>query len=290
MSRVPSDLSAVDASDVRIVAVDMDGTLLNDAKELPEGLWDVVRELEQRGIEFVPASGRQYWTLRNLFAPVADGTTIIAENGALVMKDHEQVYIDQMDIDTAVEAVKRVRQVVDEGADTGIVVCCAQSAYIERGDEAFQKIVREYYNHTEVVPDLLERLEDIRGGRVEDTLLKLAQWAKSDIISLSEFTMGHAIESHQRVVSGANWADLQEKTVNKGRAIEALQRRLGVGPTQTMVFGDFNNDIEMLERADFSFAMLNASDDVHAVARYIAPSNNEAGVLSVIRELLFASK
>lgn len=280
-----TDLTTLDASAVKIIATDMDGTLLNDAKELPDGLWEVIQALREKGIEFVPASGRQYWTLRNLFAPVAEGMTIISENGALVMKDSEQLYIDSMDVDTAIETVKHVRQVVSEGADTGIVVCCANSAYIERSDEEFQKIVREYYNRTEVVPDLVQHLEDIRSGVVEDTLLKMAQWARSGIVSLSEFTMGHAIESHQRVVSGSNWADLQEKTVHKGHAIEALQRKLGVGPAETMVFGDFNNDIEMLERADFSFAMVNAGQDIHDVSNYVAPSNNEAGVLTVVRAL-----
>lgn len=285
MTPTPSDLATVDASEVKIVAVDMDGTLLNDAKELPEGLWDVVDALCQRGIEFVPASGRQYWTLRNLFAPVAGGMTIIGENGSIVMKDGELIFQDSMSIEAAIEVVRRVRERVAQGVDTGLVVCCAKSAYIERNDEAFQATARQYYNRTEVVPDLLERLEEMRDGRYEDTLLKLAQWAPAGIQDITSYTMGHAVGAHQWVVSGDNWADLQKAGVNKGQAIEALQKRLGVGPNETMVFGDYGNDIEMLERAHFSFAMLNAGPDIHAVSNYVAPSNNDAGVLTVLREV-----
>lgn len=284
MSITPTDLSSVDVSGVRIVAIDMDGTLLNDAKEMPEGLWDVIRALQAQGIECVPASGRQYWTLRNLFAPVAQGMTIIAENGSVVMKDGEEIFIDGMDCDTAIEVVRRVREKRGNGANTGLVVCCAKSAYIERADAEFENTVREYYHHTEIVPDLVEHLEGMRDGRVDDSLLKLAQWAEKDIVSIAEYTMGFAADTHQWVVSGAHWSDLQEKSVNKGLGIEALQKALGVGPESTMSFGDFHNDIEMLERSEFSFAMANAEPEVIAVSNYVAPSNNDAGVVVVLKE------
>lgn len=285
MMRTPTDLSTLDASGVKIVAVDMDGTLLNDAKEMPDGLWDIVRALRERGIEFVPASGRQYWTLRDLFAPVAQGMTIIGENGSVVMKDGEEVFLDGIDCDTAIEVALRVREMVAKGYNTGLVACAAKSAYIERDDATFQETVREYYHRTHVVPDLVEHLRAIRDGKGDDTLLKLAQWGEVGVKDITEQTMGPAQHTHQWVVSGAHWADLQASTVNKGHAIEALQQRMGVGPAQTMVFGDFNNDIEMLVRADFSFAMANAGEDIHAVSNYVAPSNNDAGVVVVLKEL-----
>lgn len=285
MTRTPTDLSTLDASGVKLIAADMDGTLLNDAKELPDGLWDLIQALRDKGVTFVPASGRQYWTLRRLFSPVAEGMTIIGENGALVMRDNDELFRDGMDCETAIEVVKRVRKEVRAGVDTGIVVCCAKSAYIERADQGFQDTVREYYNHTEVVPDLVEHVERMLSGQVEDHLLKLAQWASDGIVDITLRTMEPFMESHQRVVSGANWTDLQSRSVNKGHAIAALQDSLGIGPAQTMVFGDFNNDIEMLLKADFSFAMLNAADDVHDVSHFVAPSNNDAGVVQVVRRL-----
>lgn len=285
MSRIPTDVSTLDASQVKLVAADMDGTLLNDAKELPEGLWEVIEGLRSRGIAFVPASGRQYWTLRRLFEPVAEGMTIIGENGALVMRDNVELFRDGMDVDVAIEVVKRVRDVACRGVDTGLVVCCAKAAYIERPDEGFHTTMSEYYTSNQVVPDLVEHLEGMRDGLVDDHLLKLAQWAPSGIAAITLETMRPFVQTHQRVVSGANWADLQAATVNKGHAIASLQEAMGIGAAETMVFGDFNNDIEMLLRADFSFAMLNAGEDIHEVSNYVAPSNNDAGVVEVLRRL-----
>ena len=70
--------------DIRLIAMDMDGTLLDDDKNFPEGLWDVWDACRARGITLVPASGRQAWTLAEMFSVVGDDLTIIAENGAFV--------------------------------------------------------------------------------------------------------------------------------------------------------------------------------------------------------------
>jgi len=61
----------------------MDGTLLDDDSELHEHFWPLVHELNRRGILFCPASGRQYFNLRERFADIADEIVFIAENGTM---------------------------------------------------------------------------------------------------------------------------------------------------------------------------------------------------------------
>ena len=103
---------------------------------------------------------------------------------------------------------------------------------------------------------------------------------------LAEATLAHFADTHQYAISGANWADLQIRGVDKGSAVRDLQRFLGVDRSQTAVFGDAGNDMSMMSEGDLSFAMANASQDVIEAARFIAPSNNEAGVAQVLRALL----
>ena len=69
---------------IKLIASDLDGTLLkNGAQELPPDIFPIIRELRQKGIRFVAASGRQYYNLRLLFKPVMDEIFYIAENGSL---------------------------------------------------------------------------------------------------------------------------------------------------------------------------------------------------------------
>jgi hydroxymethylpyrimidine pyrophosphatase-like HAD family hydrolase len=76
------------------------------------------------------------------------------------------------------------------------------------------------------------------------------------------------------------------RTANKGTALRGLQQALGITPAQTMVFGDYLNDLEMLDAAEWSFAMANAHPQVVRRARHLAPSNNDNGVLRTISRVL----
>ena len=69
-----------------------------------------------------------------------------------------------------------------------------------------------------------------------------------------------------------------------------LQSKHGISADETMVFGDFNNDLEMLQEAFFSYAMDNAHDNVKKVARFSTKSNDEQGVESILEELLIAKR
>ena len=92
--------------------------------------------------------------------------------------------------------------------------------------------------------------------------------------------------SHKVVVSSEHWLDVNTRTANKGRAVTALQNALGIAPAQTMVFGDFLNDLEMMDTADYAFAMHNAHPLLHERAKFVAPSNNENGVVRTIASVL----
>ena len=76
------------------------------------------------------------------------------------------------------------------------------------------------------------------------------------------------------------------KNINKGVAIREIQELLGINYEETVVFGDYLNDLEMMESGYYSYAMKNAHDDLKKVARFIAKSNDENGVVEAIKELI----
>ena len=298
-----SDPASYAGAQIRLVAVDMDGTLLDDEKNFPPGLDELLDHLEQHGVVFVPASGRQVWTLIDMF-PGRPGLTFIGENGAIVMRDGREISSAPLDLATVRESVSLIRQYalprpgataaredagegsLRENFDGGLVVCGKNCAYVERTDEAFLAAVAPYYTRTQCVDDLMRVIDEIEQGRIDEAIIKLAVYSAGDVTALADQTLGRFARSHQFAISAANWADLQDRGVDKGRALRALQDYLGVTPGQTAVFGDAGNDLSMIAQAEFSFAMENASADVRAAARFLAPSNNEAGVVKVLQVLL----
>jgi len=271
--------------DIRLVAIDLDGTLLDSDKRLDPDFPAVLRELRRRGVAVVPASGRQWESIRRVVVPDHDTEAgadllreldVIAENGALLARGEEVVAIDPTPRGTRATVLDGVARYEAAGGNAGVVVCGRRSAYTHRADEEFLAVARPYY-------PLLEVVEDLRA--VDDDDLKLAVWdpsgAEDGVLPALGTIPGARLLSSARV-----WVDVMSPTADKGRALGELQDALGIAPEQTMAFGDYPNDIGMLRRAAWSFAMANAHPDTVAVARHRAPGNDERGVTRTIREVL----
>ena len=283
----PTDPARYAGADLRLAAVDMDGTLLDDDKNFPPGMDELLDQMDARGVTFAPASGRQVWTLIDMF-PGRPGMTVIGENGGIVMRDGVEVSSHPVDTPTVREVIRLVREAtsVPDGIDGGLVMCGKQFAYVERTDEGFVEGVMPYYHRTKRVEDQNAIIDAIEAGQIDDAIVKLAVYVIGPVEPLAQATLANFADTHQYAISGANWADLQIRGVDKGSAVRDLQRFLGVERAQTAVFGDAGNDLSMMGVADLSFAMANASADVVEAARFVAPSNNEAGVIQVLRALL----
>ncbi|MFZ3554332.1 Cof-type HAD-IIB family hydrolase [Streptomyces sp. BH055] len=265
--------------DIRLVVTDMDGTLLDGDGNVPDSLWPLLAELSERGIAFCPASGRQYATLAAQFGAVDDGGMVyVAENGAYVVRGGAELSSDPLEPSVVEWIVKSMRELVREGgADAGVVVCGKRSAYVERSDEAFMAQVRTYYAAHEIVDD---------ATAVEDEFVKVALFDFGSAQDTTAPLLAPLADSHQVVVSSHHWIDVMNPAANKGVAVRRLQDALGITPAQTMVFGDYRNDLEMLDTADWSYAMANAHPDVLARARLRAPANTENGVVRTVRDVL----
>jgi len=261
---------------IRLIAADMDGTLLDSEKRLPKEFPEIVRRLKEKGVRFVIASGRQAATLMSDMGELADELTYIAENGAVIAEGGRQLYVDPMD-------PKDVRRILEETKDLpGIhaVLCCADRAVIgASAPEEFCRNVKMYYESTEIVPDLLHALDTVGG------VCKIAFYDEGDA-EHHEYPILKRLFADKLpvILSGYNWVDLMKPGVHKGGAMKRLQELMGVPREECMAFGDYLNDKEMLEAVRASYAMGNALEEVKAVARYVAPTNDENGVMRVIKE------
>ena len=156
--------------DIKLVVADMDATLLDADGQIPAGFWPMLDRLNQKGVTFVPASGRQYQTLQQMFSRSVRPMSFIAENGNIVSLDGNVIETHTVSRDL----VKQVIDICDKAAETGeynigLVVCGLNAAYIQRTDEEFIAEVSKYYAKVEPVNNLREVLD-----YVDEKFLKLA--------------------------------------------------------------------------------------------------------------------
>lgn len=259
---------------IKFIAADMDGTLLDEQGQLDPFFFDLYRQLEEKNILFAAASGRQYYSLLQTFSSVQDSMMFIAENGTLVMHKGQELYSCTMNKQVAQAVVQQAR-LIDEAH---IVLCGKKSAYIETDHPQALAEIKKYYHRYEVVDDLLS---------VDDEFIKVAvchfDGSEENLYPDFHRQFGH---EQKVVVSAKVWLDVMHGHASKGAAINHLQKTIGFDFEQTMSFGDYLNDIEMLEASYHSYAMENAHEEVKKVSRFSALSNKDAGVLKVIQALI----
>lgn len=260
---------------IKLIASDMDGTLLTSDKRLPRDFAQVVRALHRQGVSFCIASGRQYASLRRDMEELVPELIFIAENGALIMELDKQLFIDPLDacdLPRIVRAAKELDRVYP-------VICRSDCALVDRSaSEAFIAELRMYYEQTFVVDDLAGASSGFHD------VCKVAFYDAGDAAAHALPVLQERLGDHHAVIlSGANWVDVMKPGVNKGRAMKMLQQLKALSPDQCMAFGDYLNDLELLESVTQSYAMENALPELKRIARHIAPSNDENGVLRVVK-------
>lgn len=265
-------------SKVKMVVTDMDGTLLNSDSEVSNNFLHLYSELKKHKLRFVAASGRPYSSITNKLNTIKDEITIVAENGAYVKHGNKELLLTNLPNIRTEQILLQLRNI--KGAFT--VLCGKKSAYIESNDKRFIDMFVEYYAKYKIVNDLT-RVNN-------DTFFKIAVY-HFDCSELHIYPAVKHLKSEMQVkVSGANWLDLSDPYANKGHAINFLQERWGISKNETMVFGDYNNDLEMMDQGFFSYAMENAHSNIKKAARFKTKSNNEEGVEFILEKLLKAKE
>jgi Cof subfamily protein (haloacid dehalogenase superfamily) len=251
--------------DIKLIVTDMDGTFLNSDYEVSPNFSAIFKELKKRNILFVPASGRQMPGITQYFA----------ENGGYVVYKNEELFADKLDHQFIVDITAAIREIPGARA----VLSAKKKAYYESDDQQFVDYFTRYYTENQKVNDL--------GEEVDDDVFKIAVYhPEGSEKNLYPFLEKFRENNLEVVVSGKYWLDIMNKDINKGNALEKLQNLLNISPSQTMSFGDYMNDITMLEKSKYSYAMENAHPSVKVAASFSTLSNDDFGVLKTISEYL----
>jgi len=268
----------MDLSQVKLVVTDMDGTLLNSEGKVSANFLSLFEELKRLDLTFVAASGRQYHSIVDKLHMIKDEIVIIAENGGITKQGGVTLqynYFPKEEVRHLVPLLRNIKDIYP-------VICGENKAYIETKEERFINLLSEYYSSFELVDDLL----DVDN----DNFFKIAVYNFENSEKNIYPHLQHLNGNIQVKVSGRHWVDLSHINTHKGFALKNLQQQLNVSEEETMVFGDYNNDLEMLSLAYYSFAMENAHPNVKNTARFVTKSNDEEGVETILQQLIKEKK
>ena len=272
---------------IKLIASDMDGTLLDQNSEVPPETFELIEELYKRGVHFVASSGRRYDTLRWLFEPVADKIDYVASLGT-------QVYVENEVIDREVfssASIRKLFELTSEFDCIHLVVYDRTHTYLLDDQSSF---VREL--DKDILADYERKLVFVSG--IVDQVPKDVDFVAATIACPG--TEEDMERCRQKVAAACpdvytmsvvpQWFDVLPKGVSKLTGFETLLERTGISPEEVLVFGDGENDVEILSKVPHSVAVANAIPEVKQVAKHHVGASADDGVAHALLELVRATK
>jgi len=261
---------------VKLIAVDMDGTFLRTGNHYDRERFERLHtEMKNQGIEFVIASGNQYYQLKSFFPTLENELSFVAENGAYVLPKNKPLFVGEMDM----QDVARITQALREMSEIDFLICGEKSAYAftDVNQKFYERIQNYYHRHAQITS-----LDE-----VDDKLFKFAIHCPIDKTEeyVAKFSTLFPTEI-STTSSGHGDIDLIIPGLHKASGLARLGEVFGIAPSEMMTFGDGGNDVEMLKYAGYGVVMENAHPNLARLTPYKAPHHNDDGVLEVIEAYL----
>ncbi len=272
----------------KLVAFDLDGTLLNDEKKILDKNLDIIHNLMENGVEVIISTGRGYVSCERLVKDIKDDITCICNNGAIArtLHSYEEIFATYMD---PLE-VKNILELADKIGTTPLIH------------------VNGFYNNIDVVyrkdnlkfsPENRNKNSSLRYKEINsyndydfDDVLALAFF--DDKIKTKElyektkniYNEGFSYHFMENTSSDNSLVEYMAKDINKWNGIKKYAKLKSISEEEIIVFGDDNNDYEMIKNAKVGVAMSNATDKVKSVADIVLDTdNNENSIYNLLNKL-----
>ena len=271
---------------IRLVALDLDGTLIGDDLRLPPRTAATIRAAVARGVHVALVTGRMTSSALPYARELGLRDPLVGLQGALVREMPvpgsarlgRLLLHDPLSADVARDAITWCRAI-------GLTphVNHLERMVVPAGDERAEDYSRWNFGRVVLVPDLdawvrapVTKIIAVGTPPIADEALGRA---RADFAGRADATVSHPM-----------FLEFLAPGVNKGRAVRFLARRLGVDLRDTLAIGDQRNDVEMIAEVGMGVAMAGAPDAVRAVARLVAPPLAEEGAAQVIEELVLGGR
>lgn len=259
---------------IRLIASDMDGTLLDEHSEVPPKTYDLILALREKGVHFAASSGRRFDRLCQFFAPVRDKMDFVAANGA-------QVYVDGELVDREVFShlgIRRLAKTVGKFESLHMALFDDEKSFLLDDEDKFVR---------EIDKDLpnAERIWYLPGPDV--SILKISIYCEDGHVMDYAYALSRELgDEFLFAPSGTHWIDALQRGVNKATGIEQVMAHHGITRDEVMAFGDSMNDYEIIRFVGTGCAMANGRPALKAVANRVIGYNYDQAVQGEMRKLL----
>lgn len=271
---------------IRLIAMDLDGTLLNSNKSISAYSLDVLRQAADRGIHIVPATGRSYRVLPEeilSFSP----PYLLTNSGASVLdrKTCRLIYCAAIPVELLYRCMEIIMRhdivcnyVTAEGAYLYTPHLDRLFSFVDAGSYWGQLLLRSHLSFDDYDTWLAENGSLVLKVNLFFQDSEKQQAVREELIQITGLDICSSVAGNLEITSCK---------ATKGRALMALADHLGIQRDEIMAFGDSDNDLSLINAAGIGVAMANALPEIQAAADRVTLSNDKDGVARAIEQWVF---
>lgn len=267
-----------DTADIKLVAIDLDGTLLDNDRKISQRAKEAIQRVRAQGVEVTLATGRMFASARPYADELGLSLPLVTYQGALVKVSGtgEVLYHRKVDPELA-------QQVVAMGRERK----CTVNFYVD-DHVLVETLTPQAEEYSRKYNAVFREIGDLRRvSQLSPIKMLVIDYDEGRLDQFQQECRERFGDSLYITKSMPEYLEFMHPEASKARGIDALARHLGITSRQVMAIGDSYNDLDMLEYAGLAIVMGNAREEVKRKADYVTCSNEDEGVAEALNKYIF---
>ena len=287
----------------KMIAIDLDGTMLNSYGEVTERTKETIKEAMQKGIDVVIASGRTIDSIKSIANEIGSDKYMIAGNGAIIydIKNDKIIYEKYIPKEKALDIIKICdensisynvytnQKIIADSLRYNILYYYKENLKKEESKKTKISIVENIYEYVKNMKDekvMKIMICDKTKSVFNSILRKMSVIDDIEVLDISHMSRKVIKTGTEEVEISYFYTEISMENVDKWYALEYLINKLGINKEQLVTIGDNVNDLKMIQNAGLGIAMGGSTPKVTEVADFITKDNNNEGVAKAIEKIL----
>ncbi len=286
----------------KLIAIDLDGTMLNKYGIITQNTKDVIKKVQEKGIEVIIASGRTINSVKNFSKEINSENYFISGNGAITydIKNDKILYENVLSKNKAQQVIKICEEnsiyysvytengIITKNLNYNTLYYYKENLNKEEKEKTHINIVQDVYNYIEEKDEKILKIMICDNNQLvfKSILKKIKEITDIEILDVSHMSRKLIKQGTEEIALEYFYTEITSKNVDKWNALEMLIEMLNITKDEVITIGDNANDVKMIQNAGLGVAMGESAPYIKEQANIVTESNDNDGVAKILQQYL----
>ena len=286
----------------KLIAIDLDGTMLNKYGIITQNTKDIIKKVQEKGIEVIIASGRTINSVKNFSKEINSENYFISGNGAITydIKNDKILYENVLSKNKAQQVIKICEEnsiyysvytengIITKNLNYNTLYYYKENLNKEEKEKTHINIVQDVYNYIEEKDEKILKIMICDNNQLvfKSILKKIKEITDIEILDVSHMSRKLIKQGTEEIALEYFYTEITSKNVDKWNALEMLIEMLNITKDEVITIGDNANDVKMIQNAGLGVAMGESAPYIKEQANIVTESNDNDGVAKILQQYL----